>query len=115
MNRLLRFMAVIVFFVSALPAYAQLQFDVLSTDGSAYPDISVVFEAKDAGGNSIIQFSPSDFTIVENGIIRPVKSISCPPPITPPVSLTFVFDISFSMSIDDRLQNLKDARTASAH
>jgi len=111
MYRPLRILAVIVFFISAVPLHAQLQFDVLSTDGTFYPEIRVVFEAKDGAGNSIIDFQTSDFTVVENGIIRPVTSVSCPPPITPPVSLTFVFDISFSMSLDNRLQNLKDAST----
>lgn len=111
MYRSLRILAVIVFFIAAVPLHAQLQFDILSTDGTFYPEIGVVFEAKDGAGNSIIQFSPSDFTVVENGIVRPVKTVFCPPPITPPVSLTFVFDISFSMSLDNRLQNLKNAST----
>lgn len=93
----------------ALPLRAQLTFNVLGTDGRGYPDIAVTFEALDAANKSIQSFSPSDFTVVENGIVRPVKSVSCPPPVTPPVSLTFTFDISFSMTIDARLQNMKNA------
>ncbi len=104
------FTALLLIALSASAA-AQLQFNIVSTDGSAYPDISVVFEAKDGAGNSIIQYQPSDFTVVENGIVRPVKSVSCPPPVTPPVSITFTFDVSFSMSIDNRLMNLQDAST----
>ncbi|MCB2206412.1 choice-of-anchor D domain-containing protein [bacterium] len=97
--------------VTALPLRAQLQFDILSTDGSAYPEIGVVFEAKDGAGKAIINYQPSDFTVVENGIVRPVKSVSCPPPVTPQVSITFTFDVSFSMSIDNRLANLQSAST----
>ncbi|MFA6235401.1 MAG: VWA domain-containing protein, partial [Bacteroidota bacterium] len=93
----------------ALPAHAQLTFNVLGTDGRNYPDIAITFEAFDAANNSIQSFIPSDFTVVENGVVRPVISVSCPPPVTPPISITFTFDISFSMTIDARLQNMKNA------
>lgn len=102
--------ALLLCFVSlAIPARAQLTFNVLGTDGSGYPDIAISFEALDAANKAIQTFLPSDFTVVENGIPRPVLSVSCPPPVTPPISITFTFDISFSMTIDSRLQNMKDA------
>jgi hypothetical protein len=91
------------------PARAQLTFNVLGTDGRNYPEIAITFEALDAANKAIQTFSPSDFTVVENGITRPVISVSCPPPVTPPVSVTFTFDISFSMTIDSRLANMKSA------
>ncbi|MBN1446955.1 MAG: choice-of-anchor D domain-containing protein, partial [Bacteroidetes bacterium] len=106
-----RFAIILSLLAFAIPAQAQLTFDIVSTDGSGYPEIGVTFEAKDGTGRSILDYKPSDFTVVENGIVRPVKSIVCPPPITPPVSLTFAVDVSFSMSIDGRLQKLKDAST----
>jgi|GEM_PF-1452173 len=104
-------LAAAVLLTAAAPVRAQLTFNVLSTDGSNYPEIAVTFEARDGAGRSIINYTPSDFTVVENGIVRPVKSITCPPPVTPPVSVTFAFDISFSMSIDNRLVKLKEAST----
>ena len=93
----------------ASPARAQLTFNVLGTDGRNYPEIAITFEALDAANKAIQSFSPNDFTVVENGITRPVISVSCPPPVTPPVSVTFTFDISFSMTIDARLANMKSA------
>ncbi len=101
--------AVLCLLALALPLRAQLTFNVLGTDGRNYPDIAIRFEAFDAANASIRTFAPSDFTVVENGTVRPVISVSCPPPITPPVSVTFTFDISFSMTIDARLQNMKNA------
>ncbi|MDX9759844.1 MAG: choice-of-anchor D domain-containing protein [Bacteroidota bacterium] len=92
-----------------LPARAQLTFNVFGADGRGFPEIAISFEALDAANKAIQTFSPSDFTVVENGIPRPVLSVSCPPPVTPPISITFTFDISFSMTIDARLQNMKDA------
>ncbi len=109
MKRLTPFFAVLCLLALTLPARAQLTFNVLSTDGSGYPDIGITFEALDASNNAIQSFQPSDFTVVENGIVRPVVSVSCPPPVTPPISITFTFDISFSMTIDARLQNMKNA------
>ncbi|MBE0645951.1 MAG: choice-of-anchor D domain-containing protein [Bacteroidetes bacterium] len=109
MKRLSPFFALLCLLAMALPAQAQLTFNVLGTDGRNYPDIGITFEALDASNNSIQSFSPTDFTVVENGIVRPVISVSCPPPVTPPISVTFTFDISFSMTIDARLQNMKNA------
>lgn len=92
-------------------ARAQITFTVVDTDGSNYPDVKVRFETKDAANKYILDYAPSDFTVVENGIPRPVISVSCPPPLTPVMSMTLTFDISFSMSIDNRLPNLKAAST----
>ncbi|MFZ1728911.1 MAG: choice-of-anchor D domain-containing protein [Bacteroidota bacterium] len=109
MNTMKPLFAILILFALALPAQAQLTFNVLGTDGRNYPDIAITFEALDAANKSIQSFIPSDFTVVENGIVRPVISVSCPPPVTPPISLTLTFDISFSMTIDARLQNMKNA------
>ncbi|MBR9979024.1 MAG: choice-of-anchor D domain-containing protein [Bacteroidetes bacterium] len=110
MHRSIQLFVLLALTLSA-PLHAQLTFNVLGADGRNYPDIAVTFEAFDGSNKSIREFSPNDFTIVENGVVRPVKSISCPPPVTPPVSVTLTFDISFSMTIDQRLQNMKNAST----
>ncbi len=96
---------------ASAPAIAQITFNIVDTDGSRYPDIGVRFLAQDATGKYIRQFIPSDFTVVENGITRPVISVSCPPALTPVLSLTLTVDLSFSMTIDNRLVNMKAAAT----
>lgn len=96
--------------LSAVPhAHGQLTFRIVDTDGSRYPQIGVRFLAQDAAGKEIRQYAPSDFTVVENGITRPVISVSCPPPLTPVLSLTLTVDLSFSMTVDNRLANMKMA------
>ena len=90
---------------------AQITFDILSANAAAFPQVSLVFEAKDQTGKAFTSYDPSEFTVIENGLPRNVRSVSCPPPITPEVSITFTFDISFSMSLDNRLANLKAAST----
>jgi WD40 repeat protein len=93
------------------PTAAQLTFNIVNTDGSRYPDIGVRFLAQGTGGREIRDYSPSDFTVIENGIPRPVISVSCPPPMTPVLSLTLTMDLSFSMTVSNRLENMKMAAT----
>ncbi|MBI5648251.1 MAG: choice-of-anchor D domain-containing protein [Ignavibacteriae bacterium] len=88
---------------------AQITLNLSGADASAYPTIKVFFEARDRNAAQIRSFVPSDFTVVEDGITRPVLSVSCPPPTTPPLSLTLTVDISYSMSIAGRLNNAKTA------
>jgi uncharacterized protein YegL len=56
------------------------------------------FYAFDEKGEQIINLSPSDFELTENGEVRTITSISCPPP-SPPKALSsvLVVDISGSM------------------
>jgi len=100
------------FFVAlfvAYPVHAQVQFTLFDSDASRYPEIGVLFEARDANDRFISDYLPSDFTVVENGIQRPVLSVLCPPPMTPQVSITLTIDLSFSMTIANRLNNVKVA------
>ncbi len=84
-------------------AAAQVNLTINSVDPSAYQDVRVLFTATDNAAKRILSFQPTDFTVVENGITRPVKSVSCPAPITPLQSVTITMDISYSMSIANRL------------
>ncbi|MBL0177114.1 MAG: choice-of-anchor D domain-containing protein [Ignavibacteria bacterium] len=93
----------------AMPAAAQITFNLLGTDASGYPLVKVSFDAKDRNGVHIGNFVPSDFTVVEDGIVRPVQSVSCPPPITPPLSLTLLIDVSYSMGLAGRMNNARVA------
>lgn len=91
--------------LATLPA--QITFSITGTDGSQFPTMRATFEAKDRNGQPYTSYLPSEFTVVEDGITRPVTVISCPPPRTPPVSISLVIDDSYSMSIDNRMVNAK--------
>ncbi len=96
---------------AATDASAQITFTLLGADARNYPTVEVTFDAKDRNGMHIGTFLPSDFTVVEDGVVRPVQNISCPQPVTPPLSLTIATDISYSMSIAGRMDNAKSAAT----
>ncbi|MDH7516701.1 MAG: hypothetical protein QHI48_12605, partial [Bacteroidota bacterium] len=94
-----RFAAFLLILGAASPCPAQITFTVFGADARNYPTVEVSFDAKDRNGMHIGTFLPSDFTVVEDGVTRPVLSVSCPPPTTPPMSLTLTVDVSYSMSI----------------
>ncbi len=95
----------------AAPCIGQIQFTLTGVNADAYPTIRVGFEARDNTGLAIRNFLPGDFTVVEDGITRTVQSVSCPPPRTPPVCITLLIDISYSMSLANRLTYAKSAAT----
>jgi len=97
--------------VAATQLMAQVNLNVTSVTALNYPLVSVKFTATNASGDHYRTYSPGDFVIVEDGITRPVVSVSCPEPVTPPISVTLMFDISPSMLVADRLKNAKDAAT----
>ncbi|NOY06895.1 MAG: VWA domain-containing protein, partial [Chlorobi bacterium] len=77
---------------------AQFTFTVNEVDPSSWPTVRVNFLAKDASGQRITTMKPGNFTVVENGITRPVTSISCPPEIPQSLNVALTFDISSSMT-----------------
>ncbi len=99
------------FFILTAAAAAQVTLNLLGTDVTQYPNFKLTFTAADAGGNRIDTFTPADFTVSENGIARPVLSVNCPPPPAQSISLCLTFDISYSMTGGNRMQNAKSAAT----
>ncbi|MAT40556.1 MAG: hypothetical protein CL946_13245 [Ectothiorhodospiraceae bacterium] len=92
----------------ASSSVAQVNFNINSITGANYPEVSAEFTSA-FNGEQIRTLNPSNFTVVENGITRPVTYVSCPDPITPPVSITLTFDVSNSMAILNKLENAKSA------
>lgn len=90
----------IVFLLIALSTIVNAQGLSLSDlDISSFPTIKAKFFALDAGNNQILNLSPSDFEVTENGIIRKVTFVSCPSP-QPPAPLSSVLTIDVSGSMD---------------
>ncbi|MGA2298603.1 MAG: VWA domain-containing protein, partial [FCB group bacterium] len=72
---------------------------VFKVDTTAYPAVKAKFYAIDDQGYQITNLSPSNFTVLENGIQRTVTNVTCPAP-KPPVALSsvLVIDVSGSMA-----------------
>ena len=84
---------------------------IFDIDTTNFPKMKAKFYAFDKDGNQIINLSPSDCELKENGQQYKVTSISCPAP-QPPQALSsvLVFDISGSMNYGPpRIQSAKDA------
>ena len=87
---------ILLFFVVQV-TYSQ-SLSVFKIDTSSFPIIKAKFYAYDANGNQITNLSPSDFKVTENGQIRTVTFVSCPPQQPPQkVSVAMSLDISGSM------------------
>jgi hypothetical protein len=72
---------------------------VFDVDVSNFPTIRAKFFASDTAGKQILNLSPSDFEVTENGMNRQVKKISCPLPNThQTVSIAMSIDVSISMA-----------------
>ncbi len=98
-------------FMLSRAAISQLNFSITSTDATQFRNVKINFKAFDAQGSWINTFSPSDFSVIENGVPRPVLSAGCPPYTPPALSLTLTFDISYSMTGGNRMVNAKSAAT----
>gem|GEM_PF-1212596 len=73
-------------------------FDVMNINTDQYPKIRLEFKVRDANGNEIRSFNPSDFEINEDCPTKTPSFVSCPPPGQSKVSYIFVFDKSGSMT-----------------
>ena len=92
-----------------LPMLATAQyFDVFDIDTSEYPIMKAKFYSIDANGKQILNHTPADFEITENGEPRDVISVSCPQQVEEPFSVVIAVDISSSMS-GSRIENSKNA------
>ncbi len=74
------------------------QFQVFDIDTSEYPKMKAKFYLTDSQDNPIAKHSRSDFEIKENGVLRDVTSVSCPPNTVSPMSIVIAVDVSGSMS-----------------
>jgi len=79
-------------------------FDVFDIDTNEYPIMKAKFYSIDANGKQILNHTPTDFEITENGEPRDVISVSCPIPRDEPFSIVLAIDISESM---DSLEIIK--------
>ncbi len=84
-------------FVMSVPAHGQTLV-IYDIDATAFPLMKAKFFAFDASGAQITALSPSDFQVRENGIVRVVTHVSCPP-VNPPVALSSVLTIDISGSM----------------
>lgn len=87
-------------------------FSVLNIDASNFPFVKAGFFANGKDGKQILNFSPNDFVVKENGVKRNVVGITCPPPnISTAISAVLVIDVSLSMD-DKRLHLAIEAAKA---
>ncbi|MDQ1265619.1 MAG: hypothetical protein QG635_770 [Bacteroidota bacterium] len=87
----------IMFFLFSSAIYCQslTVFDVATW---SFPKLQAKFFAIDASGNQILNLSPADFLITENGQPRTITNVSCPAPAPPQaLSSVLVMDASGSM------------------
>lgn len=86
-------------FILLLSYYANSQsFTLFDVNTTSFPTIKAKFYAFDANGMQILNLSPTDFEVKENGQLRNVTYISCPAP-TPPTSISSVLTIDISGSM----------------
>jgi formylglycine-generating enzyme required for sulfatase activity len=82
---------------------------VFNVDASMFPLIKAKMFAFDAAGLQVTGFTPSDISIVEDGVPRTVQLVSCPPANQPiALSAVLAIDVSGSMKGD----GIKIARAA---
>jgi hypothetical protein len=71
---------------------------VYDVDPSSFPVVQANFFAIDGKGNQILNLNQSDFQLKEDGNLREIISITCPPQPKPQIlSTVLVMDISGSM------------------
>ncbi|MDQ1265862.1 MAG: hypothetical protein QG635_1014, partial [Bacteroidota bacterium] len=84
-------------FLSCISASAQ-SLNIFNVDTSSFPVMKAKFYALDASNKQIRTLSASDFEITENGTLRKILSVSCPPEQAPArLSSVLVLDVSGSM------------------
>ena len=102
---------IILFLISNIAAFSQnlTLFDVDTTD---FPVMRAKFYAFDENGKQILNLSPADFSLTENGIEREIIGISCPKP-KEPVAISSVLTIDVSGSMGGKnIENAKEAAKA---
>jgi len=99
----------VILLILLLPMLASAQyFEVFDIDTSEYPIMKAKFYSIDANGKQILNHTPADFEITENGEPRDVISVSCPPQNDVPFSVVIAIDVSGSM-IGENIEHTKTA------
>lgn len=100
LNYMKKYIYLLIIFVNSI-ANSQI-FLVYDVNTTSFPTIKAKFYAFDINGNFIHDFTPSDFEVKENGVLRTVNSVTCPNPKTnEPVSVAMSIDISGSMAYSE--------------
>jgi hypothetical protein len=111
-NKISFFSVALLFLVLCVNQAIGQSLSLFDIDASNFPTIRAKFYALDAAGKQIINLSPSDFELLENGVKRNVTLVSCPTPQPPKaISSVLTIDISGSMSLGD-VPNLVLAKEA---
>jgi len=85
-------------FLAAATGHAQHLLTMFDVDTSAFPTISAKIYALEADGATTQGLTVDDFELREDGVSRPILSLTCPPAAPPPrLSITLSIDISGSM------------------
>ena len=72
---------------------------VFDIDAVSFPVVNAKFYALNEDNDQLLDLSPDDFEIYEDGMKREVLSVSCPEPVPPAaISSVLVMDVSGSMS-----------------
>jgi uncharacterized protein (TIGR02145 family) len=97
----MKFVLCIIIFLFCYSANSQ-SLSVFDIDTTNFPTMRAKFYAFDANGNQVLNLSPYDFEIKENGQPRTVLNVSCPTPKPlQNVSIAMSIDVSGSMSYSD--------------
>jgi hypothetical protein len=101
----------IILLIILLPMIASAQyFEVFDIDTSEYPIMKAKFYSIDANGKQILNHTPADFEITENGEPRDVISVSCPESLPIPISVGLMVDTYIHIDLArhgaERLVNL---------
>ena len=87
-------------------------FTVFDIDTVSFPVMKAKFYAFDGDYKQLLDLSPDDFEVYEDGVKREVLSVSCPEP-APPTAISSVLTMDISGSMDgDRLNKAKEAAKA---
>ncbi|MDZ4745401.1 MAG: choice-of-anchor D domain-containing protein [bacterium] len=98
----LKVVVVVAVFSLLMPAVFVAQtLTMFEMDSTAFPQMSAKFYAFDADGRQL-QRSVGELTLKENGTVRTISKVTCPPASNPrPVSLVLTMDVSGSMAEGD--------------
>lgn len=88
----------IAFLIPSFIAFSQ-SFTLFHPDARAYPLMRAGFYFFDADGNRVLDLMAGEFVLTENGELRRIVSVQCPPPQEPKaISAVLTIDVSGSMS-----------------
>lgn len=90
-------LSMLLFLTASVHVDAQPLFFVYDADTSGFPVVRAKFLAFDGMMRPLADPKPDDFQIIENGLPRPVISVTCPQQKQYPLSAVLTIDVSTSM------------------